>query len=64
MSKHLRLKTVWEYRETNSTSGVVNGSFFNVVRNYFYDYTYMELIVVYYELILTIYPYPYHNCKN
>ena len=28
-----------EYRETNSTSGVVNGSFFNVVRNYFYDYT-------------------------
>ena len=28
-----------EYRETNASTGVVNGSYFDIVRNYFYDYT-------------------------
>lgn len=28
-----------EYRATDETAGIVNGSFFDIVRNYFYDYT-------------------------
>lgn len=28
-----------EYRETNASTGVVNGLYFDIVRNYFYDYT-------------------------